>query len=259
MEHPKRDNDEAGDHISLVHDGEKRLVYALPVRWMIMASCWLASITALGAPVLSDSEEAATELSTREDGRLVLDVDVRYAPQTIAELIRKNFGSAQVIVDGQQIIVEGVEAGPFASAMAKLTVDPQPDDIDQLLASMRETSGPESGSGSSIRARRELDLPELKQAVRARVRTVQRQRFPLVFVGIDVLETPADAPVSAGTRIVVLPRVHSRNGLVDPDDPRSKVNVGAWYAKPGDVVEVVLEPKPDDRNIYVASVFRRKD
>ncbi|MGF1510608.1 MAG: hypothetical protein ACFB9M_14005 [Myxococcota bacterium] len=223
---------------------------------LALSTCLLTIPLAFGETEASSEADArSTEIAVTEDadGRVQVEVSLPLGAIEVADHIRRELSSAQVIVDGQNIWVEGVDGAQIRAALRSLDVEPQLDDVDRLLATVREISAIEANREEQIEDMPSVDGPLLT----ATVRTIQRQRFPLVFIGLDVVDAPEGAPVQAQDRIVVLPRVHSQNGLVDPDDRASKLNVGAWYAKVGDTVELVLEPQPDNRNIYVAAMLRR--
>lgn len=174
-------------------------------------------------------------------------------------------GLASGPVDGAD---EANSAPPSeGAANSEGAADERPaDDVDALLAQLREAGRGEDGSGSSVRARRELDGVEATGETEApgepfvaEVESVKRQRFPLVLVSLIVRSAPADGAVAEGDRLVVLPRVRSRRGVIDSDDATSQRNIGAWYARRGDPVRVALEPRPDGQPVWVAARFERLD
>src|SRR5437667_390113 len=64
--------------------------------------------------------------------------------------------------------------------------------------------------------------------------------------------------VKNGSTISVVPRVKSKSGVIDPADQPSKLNLGAWYAQPGDTVALRLEKKAGKDKVWVAAAFERK-
>ncbi|MEM1026209.1 MAG: hypothetical protein AAGD10_18790 [Myxococcota bacterium] len=199
------------------------------------------------------SSSAACEART-EGSRVVLSVRPGFRPEDVAEVLLSHVEGLQMIQDGRRIFLEGVDLEGLRSHLSSAQVAPSPDDIDALLAALGRDAEP-------IDAAREppvvLDADEV--VLTARVLSVRRQRFPLVFVEVKVLEAPEEAAVQAPRRLLVLPRVRSTRGLVDPADDRSKVNVGAWYAKPGDRVRLVLESQTEDEEVWVAALFQRRE
>lgn len=220
---------------------------------------------AVAAPVWKPgSERAAVQSIGENDGRVEIRVHPRFDPRDVTAILTRELPRAQLLVDGLTIIVEGATTREIQRALKPAEVDPSLDDIDALLADIREPGGPDEGSGSSVRARREADLErEVDETDSAlplgwgRVTGVQRQRFPLVLVSVELEAAPPGTPLEAGERIVILPRVRSRRGIIDPDDARSLQNMGAWYVRKGDPVRFRLEPRPEDQKIWVASTFER--
>jgi len=195
--------------------------------------------------------EAACEART-EGARVVLSIRPGFRPEDVAAVVDEGLVQVQMVVDGRQIFLEGVSLADLKADLRSARVARSPDDIDALLAAL-------GGSAEPVDAASEppVVLDDDEQVLTARVLNVRRQRFPLVFVEVKILDAPEDAPVAARRRLLVLPRVRSTRGLVDPADDRSKVNVGAWYAKPGDRVRLVLEGPTEDEDVWLAALFQR--
>lgn len=225
---------------------------------------WALSLLLSATPLLA-TDGAGVVRGIETDGeRLVLDLDPSFEAERLADLMRQRIPSAQVLVDGTRLFVEGATRAQVEAALKGETMEPTMDDVDALLASLRVAGSNEDGSGSSVRARRESTDPSApgpSQAqvpmVAATVKRLDRHRFPLVLIEVKVTEAPDDSGLEPGQRITVLPRVRSHNGLVDPEDAESKLNVGAWYSKTGDQVRLILEDRPEGQQVYVATRFER--
>lgn len=225
--------------------------------WGIWISCAMWAAT----PLWSPEGERVVRTIEADGSRWVLTVEAAFDADAVASRIRERLENAQVLRDGQRLWVEGVSRRALQQALSNEALKAAPDDVDELLASLREPGRSEDGSGSSVRAVREgrkAELPEAEGPVlTARVRGLERHRFPLVLVRVELEEVPEDGPWRPGQQIVVLPRVKSHRGLVDPNDKLSKLNVGAWYAKAADRVTLVLEPRPEGQKVWVARRFER--
>jgi len=232
-----------------------RLLWMLP--WWIAAG----ELAAQAAPAWRRGDaESAVESVTETNGRVELRVRATFDPQDVSKVLGRALSEGQILVDGLTIIVDGAPASRVKTVLADAQVERSVDDIDALLMDIQKPGGADEGSGSSIRARRELAAETSTTdaiSYSARVATVRRQRFPLVLVGVEIASAPEDAPLAPGDRAVVLPRVRSRGGIIDPSDPQSKQNIGAWYVRPGDEVKFRLEPRPDGQRVWVAATFER--
>lgn len=222
------------------------------MRWLLFASALsLAPAASSAAPVLGEGGAAVGQIVK---GRLVLDVDPAFDPDDVADALRAKLPSVQVVVSGLQVYVDGVTAEQVIASGAQ--VQPSPDDLERLLMRVRET-----GAGEVMDAGRylEVEIEPTERVLRGKIQKVRRQRYPLVFVELLVTEAPPGAQVVEGDRLIVLPRVRATRGLIDPDDTRSKANVGAWYAQSGDVVRVVLEAREEGDEVWVASLLQRDE
>ncbi len=199
-------------------------------------------------------EDGAAELS-EVDGRLVLQLGANFDAPSTGAAIRRALPEAQVLIDGSTIVVEGIAADAARKALARIQVEASPlDDVDALLAQLREPGTNESGSGSSIRARRETAAVRPGPTLIAKVAKVDHQKFPLVLL---TLKTEGEVEGLKTKELVVLPRVRSQGGLIDRADEQSMKNLGAWYVRVGDRVQVALEDKPEDQPVWVASDLER--
>ena len=222
----------------------------------------LGASVALADPVVAPGQKPGVATAwTTDKATTTLVIAAGYDASEVAEAIVAGVKGAQAKADGQQVVVTGVGEAALLAALQQIEVDPAGDDVDAMLSALQNPGGEDDGSGSSIRATN--DKAEFEavrgppgQLVFGRVVKVRRARFPLVFITVKVERGPksGDGPAK-GETIVVLPRVKSKGGVVDPADAASQLNVGAWYAQPGDRVKVRLEAK--ERKVWVAKAFER--
>ena len=100
---------------------------------------------------------------------------------------------------------------------------------------------------SSLRARKKTDFSGIDAGNKDAVATgkvlkvTQSKKFPEVEIEILVLKAPKDAKlgIKKRSRIVVIPTF----GKLDVKDPTFKVNVGAWFLKKNDKVQVEIGDK----------------
>jgi hypothetical protein len=220
----------------------------------------LAAVAALWRIAPAGADEGPVARLSESDGRVEVRVRPGWDPADLASALGRELPKAQILVDGSTVVVEGAGIEAVRVVLDRAPVERSLDDVDALLADMREAGRGESGSGSSVRARRDLKTEGSEEdaaPIVGVVESVKRQRFPLVLVGVVVRTATEGARVKPDDRIVVLPRVRSRRGVIDPNDPQSKRNIGAWYVRPGDRVRVRLEPRPDGQPVWVAQSFER--
>lgn len=226
-----------------------------------LVAALLVASTAAADPVVNAGAKPGVAAAWSQEGDAVaLDVASGYEASAVADAITAGVPGTQVKVDGQRVVVSGVPQAALLKALEKIDVSPAGDDVDAMLSALQNPGGEEDGSGSSIRATNntaELDAVRGPpgELVFGKVVKVRRARFPLVFITVKVARGPKAGTPAKGDTIVVLPRVKSRNGVVDPDDATSKLNVGAWYAQPGDRVKVRLESK--EKKVWVAKAYER--
>lgn len=228
---------------------------------LMLGSASLAS----AAPVIGPGGKPGAAASWKSaGGGLTLKCAKGFDAAAVAEAIRKHVKSASVKTEGDNITITGLPEAELLKALETVDV-PEGDDVDGLLSQLHNQGGGEEGSGSSIRATKSADFSELMgkkdELITAKVVDVKRAQFPLVFVTVKLGQVPKSAApegLKPGATITVLPRVKSRQGVVDPSDETSKLNVGAWYAQPGDTVLLRLEKGPPKDKVWVAAAFDRR-
>ena len=128
-----------------------------------------------------------------------------------------------------------------------------------MLQALQSGGEQEEGTGSSIRATRAMAVDRLlgpeDKRVQATVLAVQRGKFPLVVITVRIDRAPTGGPISAGDKTTVVPRIRNRIGKISPSDEQSLLNVGAWYAQPGDKIEIRLGKR--GKKIWWATAYRR--
>lgn len=237
-----------------------------------MRAISVSLVFALSLPALASAEPvvkpggkpgAATSWTAKQDA-VVLEISEEYDAEEVAAAVSDKVEGASAKAKGTTVIVTGVAEAKLLEALAEIEVEPSMDDIDEMLTALKNPGGgDDEGSGSSIRASRASDFSDVlgakEEQVLARVVSVKRHRFPMVVVTLKVMQVPKGVRgVRRGQTLEVIPRVKSRNGIVDPNDKASKLNVGAWYAVKGDRVRLRLEARePDSDEIRVAAAFQR--
>lgn len=233
-----------------------------------MRALYLAcSLTLLAAPAWADpvvntgGKPGAAASWSSSGGSVVLVVAEGYDAAQIAKAINASVKGAKAKVAGGKVVVTGVAEAALLPQLEGVDVDAPMDDVDQLLSNLKGGDD-EEGSGSSIRATKLADFTDVlgkaSERIEGEVSGVSRSRFPLVMVSVVVSKVPAGVKgIKKGDRITVIPRVKSKNGVVDPKDRASQLNIGAWYAQEGDHVSLKLEPKPK-RSYWIAKGFERQ-
>lgn len=227
----------------------------------------LAASTAWAAPVVGPGGKPGAAASWKsEGGALVLKLAPGYDAAAVAKAIQTKVAGTTAKATGDSVTVSGMADAKLLSALESVDAgEPAGDDVDAMLSNLRNPSeGGDEESGSSIRATQAADFSTVmgkkEELITAKVLEVKHQKFPLVLVTLKVSSLPkglALPGVKAGSKITVLPRVKSKNGVVDPADEVSQLNLGAWYVEAGDTVLLRLEKEPQD-NVWVAAAFDRR-
>jgi hypothetical protein len=232
---------------------------------LIIVCALCGSSAAFAGPVVSPGgKPGAAQSWTASGTQVTLTLAKGYDAKAVADAIGKALKGATAAVNGDKVVITGMAQDQLLPALEKIEVAEAQDDVDQMLSSLQNQGGGEDGSGSSIRATNLTDFSEVmgkkEEQIAAKVVEVKRAQFPLVFVKVKLAQLPKGVTiegVKVGATITVVPRVKSKNGVVDPSDAPSKLNLGAWYAQPGDTVMLRLEPKAKD-HVWVAAAFDRR-
>ena len=230
---------------------------------VLIFAAWAAPTIAFAAPMVGAGGTPGAVASWTEDGKIVrLKLDGSFDPEEVCKAIEEGVPGAKAQKAGDHVVVSGIPMPKLLKALERVEIEPVSDDIEAMLSTIQNPGGSEDGSGSSIRATKEVDFSDVlgptNTLIAGRVVKIRRARFPLVFVTVQITGTPKNEElmIRKGAMITVLPRVKSRQGVVDPDDKPSRLNVGAWYAQPGDRVNLRLE-KAKHRGVFVAQAFER--
>jgi hypothetical protein len=234
------------------------------MRTTIALAVLLVPTVALAVPIVKGGGEpgAATSWASKKDA-VVLEIGADYDASEVASAIEKKVPGSSAKAKGSSVIVTGVAQDKLLAALAQIEVEPSMDDIDEMLTELRKP-GDDEGSGSSIRATQAADFSDVmgeKEAlVEGKIVAVEHHRFPMVVVTVKIGSVAAGVKgVKKGQTVKVIPRVKSRNGVIDPEDKTSKLNVGAWYAVKGDAVRLRFEgDAPRSDSIWIAAAFQRK-
>lgn len=236
------------------------------LRGAVLSLCILVPASVLAGPVVGPGKKPGAAASwTSAAGAVTLKIAAGYDASEVAKAIGAGVKGSTTKVEKDTVVVTGVAEAALLEALEKIEVKESAgggDDVDAMLSAMQKPGGEEEGSGSSIRATQAADFSEIlgakQELLAAKVVTVDRKKFPLVFVTVKLTQVPKGSPVGlkAGGKIKVLPRVKSKSGVVDPTDQASTLNVGAWYAQPGDAVLLRLEKDQKD-GVWIAAAFDR--
>lgn len=206
---------------------------------------------------------AAKSWSTGADGTILLELVPGFTPEAVVTAIHKGVPGAKAAAQGGKVAVTGVDEAKLLVALEK--VDVSADDVDAMVSALQGPGGDE-GSGSSIRATQAMDMGKagvvdraVAELVPGTVISVKHGKYPFVAVTLKLDVVPkalADAGVKAGSKLTVVPRVQLENGRIAPADERSKTNIGAWYARTGDRIQVQVEGQ-SPQGFWVAARFER--
>lgn len=186
--------------------------------------------------------------------RLVLHVSEGTEAQDVEEALLAasaiRQAGARILARGDRVVVIAPKGTDMDQLFAELrTLDVVGDDVDAVLASLSAPTEGEDGSGSSIRAgkaTRLADADDKKSApigtLQGTVLKVERRRFPIALITVK-LEAGSAPGLALGQSVVILPRVRSRRGLIDPRDRKSQANLGGWFLLPGDALKFSLDPQ----------------
>jgi len=226
------------------------------------AGLLLSAFAANAETVISPGGKPGAAKSWAANGGVItLDLVPGFTPDAVAAAIQKGVAGSKASVKDGKVIVSGVDEKKLLAALEK--IDVAADDVDAMVAALQ--GGGEEGSGSSIRATKAAEIPQpsaspaAEEAVGATVISLKHGKYPHVAITLKLDKIPkslADAGVKAGKEVTVVPRVNLENGKIAPADDRSKANVGAWYARPGDKVQVAIEGQ-NPQGFWVASRFER--
>lgn len=233
---------------------------------MFSVAVLVSPLAAIAAPAVAPGGKPGAVASWVANGpSITLTPAQGFDAAELAAAISAGVKGVTAKVDNGKVVVTGLAEAQLLGALEKVDVkEASGDDVDAMLAALQKPGGDDDGSGSSVRATKAADFSEVMGAktevITAKVLEVTHGQFPVVAVTIKVQQLPKGLVlpgVKTGAKLKVVPRVKSKGGMVDPTDEASKLNVGAWYTQPGDVVLVRLEKDPKD-GVWIAAAFNRR-
>jgi hypothetical protein len=204
-----------------------------------------------------------------KDGSVVFTIKDGFAASEVADAITRGVAGAETSVVKGKVVVRGVALDVLLPALERVEVSPQADDIDSMLTAMQGVGDEDEGSGSSIRATKATEMADTQHppdpaqempiadlpTTKAKVIKVRHKRYPVFALMVEIQE--AAGPFKAGQQVKVLPLVRTEGGHVKRDDKQSKVNLRAWYSRPGDELIMKLRPKATKHGYHVAETIER--
>lgn len=162
----------------------------------------------------------------------------KHSAKDLEKTLQKAFPKAKIQLQSKSLRIQGVELAPLTATLtalrqAKPETPSAEDEVDLMLADVRNQGDVDSDSGSSIRATQETTLAPKETQIQGEVVDVRRLRFPVVHIRIK-LKSPFGA-LKVGDELVVIPEIRVKRGR--PTDAASKQNLDGWYAYPGDRIQ----------------------
>jgi hypothetical protein len=180
-------------------------------------------------------------------------------PQAVASAIEGGVEKVKAKVQAGKVVVLGKAEADLLPALAQVDFGGG-DDLGALAKNA--ASGGESDSGSSLRAKKTVDLDKMfkDQAVSAQgtVADVSEGKFPNAEVTINILRAPSGdlgKDVRKGKQIKFKPVFKMKGKDIDWSDENTQINAGAWYLQKGDKVWVKIGKGKD--GVYEAVILTR--
>lgn len=222
----------------------------------------LAATLALGGAASADplvrpgGKPGVAQAWTRVPGGLALTLADGYGADQVRAAIEASVPGAKLTIADGKLVVGGVDEKKLLAQLEK--VDVSTDEVDAMVQALQ---GGDDASGSSIRATNTGAFAAVVDAstapLAAEVVRVKHGKYPFVAVTVRLDARPRDpALAKLPKELTVVPRVELKGGVIAPSDARSRVNIGAWYVKPGDKVSVALEGQTE-QGFWVARAFER--
>ncbi len=160
----------------------------------------------------------------------------------VAESIQSNVeGVKSAKVVGGKVQVVGLDQDALLKALALVTLGD--DDVGALAMAGRDED--DGGSGSSLRAKKTAHVNEMFKdratVAKGTVVSVGGDKFPSTVIKVKIIAGPtgpSGKQVRKGATIAFTPVIAMKAGAPDLADENTQVNVGAWYLKPKDSVQV---------------------
>lgn len=239
----------------------KTATRAVPVTPRLSVGVALATTLTLGGAASADplvrpgGKPGVAQAWTRVPGGLALTIADGYGADQVRAAIEAAVPGAKLTIADGKLVVGGLDEKKLLAQLEK--VDVSTDEVDAMVQALQ---GGDDASGSSIRATNnafaavvDVSTPPLA----AEVVRVKHGKYPFVAVTVRLDARPRDpALAKLPKELTVVPRVELKGGVIAPSDARSRVNIGAWYVKPGDKVSVALEGQTE-KGFWVARAFER--
>jgi hypothetical protein len=185
---------------------------------------------------------------TVRDSGIDLQLQEGYPLDPTRDWLRGQIPTATISVDGGALRLASADPGALQARIAGLEAPSDLQDVDAMIAGLSSTATTRDGSGSSIRAKRDLHLtPTDKVTFVGSVLAVKRGgSFPLVALVVSVDSVPHNDRPNAleAKQLLVIPRIRFSKGRPSLKDPVTYRHRRLWYARKGDQVGVTLEPRP---------------
>jgi len=178
--------------------------------------------------------------------------------QAVADAIKAGVPKVNAKVQGGKILVTGKTQDELLNALG--SVDFGGDDLGALAAAAN--AGDDSGSGSSLRAKKATDLAKLLEdqasSAAGKVVSIAPGTFPNVVVTVQVMRGPTGAEaatIKKNAKIQFKPVLKMKGAAIDWADEDTQYNAGAWYLRAGDSVRVKFGK--NDKGVYQAVLIDR--
>lgn len=179
--------------------------------------------------------------------------------KAVADAIQAGVPKVKAKVQGGKVQVTGKAEAELLTALGGIDFGGG-DDLGQLAAAAG--SGEDTGSGSSLRAKKATDLAKLleDQATSAagKVVAVTPGVFPNVVITVQVMRGPTGAEsanIKKNSKVQFKNVLKMKGTAVDWSDEDTQLNAGAWYLKPNDNVRVKFGKS--DKGVYEAVLIDR--
>lgn len=180
--------------------------------------------------------------------------------KAVAAAIQSGVEKVKAKVQGGKVVVTGKPMDDLLKALGGVDFGGG-DDFGALAAAAGESD--DSGSGSSLRAKKAADLAKLfadqKNTALGKVVSVKPGAFPKSVVIVQVLRGPTGpegAKIRKGAKIAFTPVLKMKGAAVDWSDEDTQLNAGAWYMRANDKVRIKLGK--EDKGGFEAELIDRE-
>jgi hypothetical protein len=181
--------------------------------------------------------------------------------KAVADAIQAGVPKVKAKVQGGKIQVVGKAQAELLTALGAVDFGGGGDDLGQLAAAAG--TGDDSGSGSSLRAKKATDLAKVMadQAATAegKIVAITPGVFPNVVLTVQVMRGPTGpeaANIKKNSKVQFKSVLKLKGTAVDWADEDTQLNAGAWYLRVGDAVSVKFGKS--EAGVYEALLIARK-